>query len=76
MNLPNSIQEQWNWLQSIPVGTRIVAWNGVWVRPKLTGHLEGSFVNVDTGDVLHFSHLSNLAKPPRISCRPSPFESE
>lgn len=72
--MDNTLENQWEWLQGEPGGSRIVAHNGTWIRPHWTSTDRGDFVNVDTGEVRHYSYLADLEKPPRRECRPTPFQ--
>ena len=77
--MKNTKENQWAWLSGLPEGSKIVAKNEVWIRPKWhkneygIRHADTLFVNVDTGELRHFSYLADLEKPPRLSCRPSIF---
>jgi len=78
--MKNTIENQNRWLNGLEEGTRIMAKGGIWIRPKWTNnemllrHGESIFVNVETGELKHFSRLSDLEKPPRIECYASIFE--
>ena len=73
--MTHALEPQWEWFKTLPQGTRVVAHNGTWIRARSSsGHdTFGVWVNVETGDSCHFSHLASLDTPPRIECRPSPF---
>lgn len=71
MSEENTHRNQWDWLQNLEPGTKIVAENGIWIRLLQEPF---DFANVDTGQVVHFAHLASLRVPPRIYCRPSPFD--
>lgn len=75
MTTANTLQNQWEWLQNQPGGSRIVAYNGTWIRPHWTSGGWGQFVNVKTGEVKHYSYLASLVCPPRRERRPTPFSS-
>lgn len=70
--MKNTIENQNRWLNDLEEGTKIVAKDGFWIRPKwannalLIQYAENVFVNVETGDLAHYSRLSDLENPPRI----------
>ena len=73
--MENTKQNQWDWLKSLPAGSRVVCGDGtVWL--KSDSWLDCYWVNLETGAVTHFSSLANEIDPPREYTRRSPFSGE
>lgn len=75
-------QKQYDWLRELPQGTRICAKKGIWIKVKsLSGNvgdaiISGMCVNINSGEMVHYSHLADEQNPPRQECYPSPFPQE
>jgi len=77
--MKNTVENQCRWMDGLKAGTKIVAKGDTWIRPKWKSnrlgikYAESVFLNVNTGDLKHYSRLTDLEKPPRILCHGSVF---
>jgi len=78
MSEDHPLQPQWDWLQRLPVGTKIISKGARWIKCNLDnviGHGSDDhwWFNLETGEAIHFSFLASEENPPRKECYPSPF---
>ena len=69
-----SLQKQYDWLRTLPPGTRVVSRRGTFIFPKWE-NFHANFdvvVDIHTGYATHRSNLADEDMPPRIECYQAP----